>query len=151
MPVTINGSDGGNAFTQGNTVGTVSQTAGVPTGAIIESGNNINGEYTIYADGTLICHTRLDMGSILAFGSGTEANPYRTSSETWTLPMSFVDDYTYSFGARLGFTGQSGGVFGARNGSRNVSSLEGLQIYQISSNNTDGTAFLDIMAIGRWF
>lgn len=36
-----------------NILGTVSQSAGVPTGAIIERGGNANGEYTRYADGTI--------------------------------------------------------------------------------------------------
>lgn len=35
-------------------VGTVSQSGGVPTGAIIERGSNANGEYTRWADGTQI-------------------------------------------------------------------------------------------------
>lgn len=38
-----------------NILGTVSQSEGVPTGAIIERGSNANGEYVKYADGTLIC------------------------------------------------------------------------------------------------
>ncbi|SDE59122.1 DUF2793 domain-containing protein [Ruegeria marina] len=38
-----------------NLVGTVSQTAGSPTGAVIESGSNANGSYTRWADGTQIC------------------------------------------------------------------------------------------------
>ncbi|MFQ2372841.1 hypothetical protein ACK306_14735, partial [Aeromonas caviae] len=38
-----------------NIVGAVSQSGGVPTGSIIERGSNANGEYTKYADGTLIC------------------------------------------------------------------------------------------------
>ncbi|AXI44766.1 hypothetical protein C1J03_01185 [Sulfitobacter sp. SK012] len=36
----------------GNMVGTVSQDAGTPTGAVIESGNTANGDYIRYADGT---------------------------------------------------------------------------------------------------
>lgn len=40
-----------------NLVGTVSQSGGVPTGAIIERGSNANGEYVRYADGTQICFT----------------------------------------------------------------------------------------------
>ncbi|WP_447775288.1 phage tail protein [Pseudomonas chlororaphis] len=36
-------------------VGTVSQSGGVPTGAIIERGTNANGEFTKFADGTMIC------------------------------------------------------------------------------------------------
>lgn len=38
----------------GNILGTVSQSSGVPTGAIIERGSNANGEYVKFADGTLI-------------------------------------------------------------------------------------------------
>ncbi|WP_010139403.1 DUF2793 domain-containing protein [Oceanicola sp. S124] len=40
---------------QASVVGTVSQAAGVPTGAVIESGANANGEYVRWADGTQIC------------------------------------------------------------------------------------------------
>lgn len=36
-------------------VGEVAQQAGVPTGSVIENGNNANGEYTRWADGTQIC------------------------------------------------------------------------------------------------
>ncbi len=39
-------------FHTGNILGTVSQSAGVPTGAIIERGSNANGEYVRFADGT---------------------------------------------------------------------------------------------------
>lgn len=42
-------------FTQASLVGAVSESAGVPTGAVIESGSNANGEYTRWADGTQIC------------------------------------------------------------------------------------------------
>lgn len=42
-------------FHDQNVLGTVSQIDGVPTGAIIESGSNANGEYTRWADGTQIC------------------------------------------------------------------------------------------------
>lgn len=45
----------GEVYTSQNILGTVSQSGGVPTGAIIERGENANGRYTKYADGTLIC------------------------------------------------------------------------------------------------
>ncbi|PND22853.1 phage tail protein [Ensifer sp. MMN_5] len=41
--------------TNGEMVGTVSQSGGIPTGAIIERGSNANGDYTRFADGTQIC------------------------------------------------------------------------------------------------
>jgi hypothetical protein len=43
----------GKLFHSLNTVGTVSQSGGVPTGAIVERGSNANGQYTKWADGTL--------------------------------------------------------------------------------------------------
>jgi len=45
----------GNVYHTGNLLGTVSQSAGVPTGAVIEAGSNGNGNYVKFADGTLIC------------------------------------------------------------------------------------------------
>lgn len=46
-------------FHTGNILGTVSQTSGVPTGAIIERGSNANGEYVKFADGTMDCWRNL--------------------------------------------------------------------------------------------
>ncbi len=43
-------------YNQNNILGTVSQSGGVPTGAIIERGSNANGEYVKFADGTLILY-----------------------------------------------------------------------------------------------
>lgn len=40
-------------YSQRNIIGSVSQSSGVPTGAIIEQGSNANGEWTKYADGTI--------------------------------------------------------------------------------------------------
>ncbi|MGU5699322.1 hypothetical protein ACV1D9_19465 [Aeromonas allosaccharophila] len=41
-------------YRRGNILGIVSQSGGIPTGAIIEHGSNANGEYTKFADGTMI-------------------------------------------------------------------------------------------------
>jgi len=42
-------------FDTGNLLGTVSQSGGNPTGAVIEAGSNANGDYVRFADGTQIC------------------------------------------------------------------------------------------------
>lgn len=80
--------DAAQAYRQGNILGTVSQSSGVPTGAIIQRGSNANGEFTIYADGTVKCWTeliltRISAGSIRA---------------TWVFPT-FVrlEGRSYSF------------------------------------------------------
>ena len=44
-------------YGKNNILGTVSQSAGVPTGAVIERGSNANGEYVRFADGTQICQS----------------------------------------------------------------------------------------------
>lgn len=53
-----NGATWGNAnrlYGQENIVGAVSENAGQPTGAIIESGENANGQFIRWADGTQFC------------------------------------------------------------------------------------------------
>lgn len=47
-------------YHQNNILGTVSQSGGIPAGAIIERGSNANGEFVKFADGTQICTTTGD-------------------------------------------------------------------------------------------
>ena len=64
-------------YTSGSILGTVSQSAGVPTGAVIERGSNANGEYVRFADGTQIC-------------TQTKAHPVEGNSIlAWTFPAVF--------------------------------------------------------------
>lgn len=76
------------AFRRGNIRGTVSQSGGVPTGALVESGTNANGDYFRFADGTQIC-----TGSVVV-PSATQAvgNGFITQGadrQTWTFPSAF--------------------------------------------------------------
>ena len=70
-------------FKQSNILGTVSESGGVPTGAIIERGSNSNGEFVKFADGTLICYgvTRLEMTETFRC-SGVITYPSMFSSST---------------------------------------------------------------------
>jgi hypothetical protein len=45
---------GSQVYSRDNILGTVTESSGVPTGAIIERGSNANGEFVRYADGTQI-------------------------------------------------------------------------------------------------
>lgn len=47
--------EGVGAYSKATILATVSQSGGVPTGGVIESGSNANGSYTKWADGTMIC------------------------------------------------------------------------------------------------
>ncbi|OHC43918.1 MAG: hypothetical protein A2092_06745 [Rhodobacteraceae bacterium GWE1_64_9] len=63
-------------------LGTVAQSGGAPTGAIIERGSNANGEYVRFADGTQICTRSMS----LTTGSGT----------SWTFPAAFAAAPSFS-------------------------------------------------------
>ena len=74
-------------FDRRNILGTVSQTAGVPTGQVIERGSNANGEFVRFADGTLIC-TRTDLSAPNA--STALGSLFRSASIGWTFPSTFI-------------------------------------------------------------
>ncbi|MDY4311221.1 hypothetical protein ABGT16_05535 [Pseudomonas asiatica] len=67
-------------FNRENILGTVGQASGVPTGAIIQRGNNANGEYVRYADGTQICWST----------APTLVPPAGLSTFRWTFPIAFA-------------------------------------------------------------
>jgi hypothetical protein len=70
-------------------VGIVSQSAGTPTGAIVERGSNANGTFIRFADGTQICRHRAapTISIDTAFGGG-----FRSAPQTWTFPAEFAAD-----------------------------------------------------------
>ena len=78
--LTTGNNDPAEVFKQANILGTVSESGGVPTGAIIERDSNANGEYVKYADGTMICVLPPNDISFTA-STGHDA--------TWTFPSTF--------------------------------------------------------------
>jgi len=74
-------------FHAANILGTVSQSAGVPTGAIIERGSNANGEYVRFADGTQICWlTKTWVGVDIPYA---HLGGFRSATQLWTYPSTF--------------------------------------------------------------
>lgn len=63
-------------YDSANLLGAVSQTAGTPTGAVLERGSNANGDYLRLADGTQICSRTMAASAVAA--------------TTWTFPSAFV-------------------------------------------------------------
>lgn len=84
---TIGASSGAaQAYRRGNVVGQVSQSGGVPTGALIEYGSNANGEYWRYAGGLQICVAEITgVNCNLASGS-----LFWTHAIDRTFPVPFV-------------------------------------------------------------
>jgi hypothetical protein len=125
--------------------GTVNQSGGVATGAIIERGSNSNGEYVRFADGTQICSQRLlNIAIDNSFGSG---GLFRSNTFSWTFPATFVVGSVN--GANLfGRVGHASGLcvhipYGGRT----------TQAIDMRAFATSSLASTDILltAIGRWF
>jgi hypothetical protein len=122
---------GQTAYTRSNILGTVSQLAGVPTGAIIQRGSNANGEFVRYADGTMICN-----GRGLSVSTGTAV----------TLPSTFINaEYVVNLTHRQG----ADRILSTQDTSRTGSSF--LVRVQDAAAGFVTCNPLDYTAVGRWF
>lgn len=63
--------------------GTVSQSGGVPTGALVERGSNVNGEYARFSDGTQMCW----QDAVTLTYTSADVISY-----AWTFPATFSSD-----------------------------------------------------------
>jgi hypothetical protein len=136
------------AYQKTSILGTVSQSAGVPTGAIIETGSNANGIYTKWADGTMIC---------VVNGVGTGTTSWSTSSNFYySGPTSFTFPATFSAAPTVVMNAQDPNVVSR---SAYVSSFTptatGINdIYLTSPSNTSPSTASVVriyIATGRWF
>gem|GEM_PF-2939910 len=127
------------AFRKGTILGTVSQTSGVPTGAVIETGTNANGTYTRWADGAQIC-TR----SFTYSGSG-----WKTTFPSVALAALFIDG-GYSVNITCHSDGTGYASIACLN--FNAQAVGSFAIYPPSGViDTGTTIFMYVTAIGRWF
>ena len=132
-----------------NVVGAVSQSGGLPTGAVVEQGSNAGGTYVRFADGTQICDLRGATLAYLAVG---------TLRTTWVFPAAFAGMepvITCSFSnsnadfidvgwADLGITRHSNGLMSA---TVDVVKVAGAPNFIATSEVRD----VRLMAVGRWF
>ncbi|MBZ9874970.1 hypothetical protein LB542_29495 [Mesorhizobium sp. BR1-1-9] len=123
------------AFRRGNILGTVAQSGGVPTGAVIEAGSNSNGDYVRFADGTQICRrsivtvnttANIEFTSLVSFAAVFSATPNCVIS-----PITTNNTVT-------------GGYWRAN--SISTVAIEFKSTVNIISTNT-----FNCVAIGRWF
>lgn len=138
---------GSRVFQRNNILGTVSQSGGVPTGAIIERGSNANGEYTKFADGTMIC--RLG-GFTLTPGAGNDW------IGTWTFPVAFslnpilMPPSLPTAGANWDSSGQRSNV--SFTGDGGPSTTTGLiRAWALDNTPVGDIRNVQLMAVGRWF
>ncbi|WP_170479845.1 DUF2793 domain-containing protein [Ruegeria arenilitoris] len=126
-------------FGPGNLLGTVSELAGAPTGAVIERGGNASGDYVRFADGTQICS-----GSLSAVTCQTpEGSLFASQTSNWTFPMAFAADSTPAVSG-------NGGVSGRFLGCDAPSTTQ--VVIKVLSTIADATeAAPTVLALGRWY
>ncbi|WP_165610537.1 hypothetical protein [Cognatishimia maritima] len=120
----------------GNLLGTVSEAAGQPTGAVIEQGSNAQGDYVRFADGTQICTAQVVVDVDQATGA-----LYWSGAQQHAFPMAFSATPVGS-GALASLA--SGWVNG-RAGSAITWDFAAFA----TASTTGETA--DLIAIGRWY
>ena len=118
-------------FNNRNIVGTVVDAAGVPDGAIIETGSNANGRYTRFADGTQMCSHILSTSN--------------TAGVTWTFPAIFAASPT----PRVVGTPVASVMCSAVLDSLATTTSVVLSARGASDDRL--TVSLNVTAIGRWF
>lgn len=130
------------AFRRGNILGTVSQSGGVPTGAIIERGSNANGEYMRFADGTQICWGVV----VLTY---TSVAYLQTS---WSFPAAFTGTASVTgspYASVLSNPAGNRAQFGANQGS--ASSTLRLYATGVDQFKPGDSASVTAFAFGRWY
>lgn len=130
------------------TVGTVSQSGGLPTGAVIERGANANGEYLRLADGTQICWRKITLTTQdlnTAFGSLYRSANLLSANQTYAT--SFIAPPACAVSVNTeGLTAMQ--AIGGAGDTNNTPSTA----YAVTTSPVTGlTIHVNYIAIGRWF
>jgi hypothetical protein len=131
-------------YSRGNVLGTVSQSSGTPTGAVLQRGSTANGEFVRMADGTQICTHKLNL----------LLNSYNNVTADWTFPKAFIGTPNViqtASNSGSDYVNCGAGQFGlARQGTGTT--MVGLTLTGIVTLNA-GAEVRDVRvtAIGRWF
>ncbi|MDC0739521.1 DUF2793 domain-containing protein [Cognatishimia sp. SS12] len=124
------------AYGPGNLLGSVSESGGLPTGAVIEQGSNANGEYVRFADGTQICTATLSLDI-----NQTAGALFWSGAQTQDFAMPFVAA-PHGSGS---LQNTARGWINARASSSTAWAVSG---FSFETRSGDTAA---LIAIGRWF
>lgn len=127
-------------YTQRSAVGAVSQSAGMPTGALIERNFNANGEYARFADGTQICY----------FTGSVSVASLATSLMTFTLPVTFSGTAIPLASIREVFSGGAAGSLQIKNVALNPTNTQ-CQVALYNGYGSTLTPTTSVIVIGKWF
>jgi hypothetical protein len=125
---------------RGGVVGPVSQSGGLPTGALIETGANANGRFTRFADGTQMCWRRLVIKPASDSASGIK-------TVNWTFPAAFASAAEVAVNHIVQSTNptQRGGT------TVNAVTAAGADLLYHEGPGTAADVLTHATAIGRWF
>jgi hypothetical protein len=122
-------------------VGTVSQSGGVPTGAIIESGSNANGEYVKYADGTMIANGEVTFTGVAITTSAIGG--FRSAGQSFNYPVAFTAQPS------LSVLSSSSNLQALAGWSNHSSTEPTIFLFRVTSSTQTQRVFWS--AIGRWY
>jgi hypothetical protein len=129
-------------YNQASVLGTVAQSGGIPTGALIESGTNANGRYVRFADGTQICTHTLTVGA----GASASGACFLSAESAWTFPAAFSAPPTISGHRSTAATLPYWLVGGSTSGSNTIGYM------RVMSSVTFAAGIgMNVTAVGRWF
>ncbi|MEE1961027.1 hypothetical protein [Pseudomonas auratipiscis] len=128
-------------------LGIVSQSGGIPTGAIIEFGSNANGDYYKFAGGLMICLGRINI-------SGTSWSPSSTVGRYYSQPVGGAFAAAFAAVPRL-FPSARDGAIGARSAwcsfiSANATGVVEVYMSAMFGGSNQVDIPLDFVAVGRW-
>jgi hypothetical protein len=129
-----------------NILGTVSQSGGVPTGALIERGSSSNGTYIRFADGLQICTRTIEPAFFGSISSVTAVGGFNRSPEyTMTYPALFAAGSQPA--VAVGATFDDGLIATARG---TVTDWR-VFLMRVTSFSSIAVSRMELLAIGRWF
>jgi hypothetical protein len=130
------------AYGKTNAVGTVGQTAGVPTGALMESGSNANGAYWRFANGLQIC-----IGSLISGGTATtQGSIFVSTPASGSFPIAFVAAPVV---VASGLYNASGTGWATQATFSSATTWGSWAVCYGASNGSAST--ISLIAVGRWF
>lgn len=131
-------------YSSRNLVGTVSQSSGLPTGAVIEAGTNANGRFTRWADGTMICTKLVNIGAVSFSASG---NVFISSArDAGTSPSTFSTEPYVS----VMVSSSSGTNWTTMAVAPTTTNLGQYYIFAPGNSSVTGVSFY-VTATGRWY
>lgn len=142
-------------YTQHSVLGTVSQSGGVPTGAIIERGFNSGGQFTKYADGTMIQWGRIELSASIVITTANSAGGYRSAQSQISFPTSFAVRSTPGDNPIVLDVYCNNNAYGVRAFAADDNSVvTGAIVYTTSGSAVTvpgGSLYVIWKAVGRWF